>query len=219
MSEEYFFNPEADPEFSSQAMHNMSQRGWAAADYGGDMALRVEFELAAVHDKFASEQQARPVYRDKEMIRITHSGGKEVVYREVRDKDKKRFAERYRLWKNTRENKVPGMPLEELPGLTASQIKSLQHQSIMIVEQLASVPDTDIPVLGMGGHELRERARQFFIRAKGAEPEKKMLLELQVMRDRIEILENENKALITKRGPGRPRKNDLQNEEERQEES
>ena len=223
MSEDYWFNPESDPQFSPQAQHSLANRGYGVADYGGDAALRVEFEMLAVPDKMESERTGTPVYRDKEMIRITHSGGKEVTYREVREKDKRRFRERYKAWVETRENRVPGMPLEELPGLTASQIKSLQHQSILTVEQLASLPDTDMAVIGIGAHGLRQRARAFFERSKEAEPERRMIAELDKLRAEMQVLKERNQALEQtapqKRGPGRPRKDDGMREEEEGQES
>lgn len=138
-------------------------------NHGSGLAIR--FEMRSVKDEDASASAGRPVYTDKEYIRIIVPGDRNSeVCRPVRAEDHQKFGAQYRDWKAGLEQRAPGLPLAEWPGLSASQVDTLRYSHITTVEQLAEVSDQNLSKLGMGYETLRQRARDYFAAAKGMAP-------------------------------------------------
>lgn len=140
----------------------------SGAQSGG---LVVKFDLKAVEDKEATAEAGHLVCRDTEYISIIVPGDRNSkVHRPVRPEDKQRFRGAYQDWKSGLTTKPAGMPLEDWPGVTRSQVEMLKFQHIFSVEQLAEVADSSLPSLGLGAPELKQRARDYLEAAKGAAP-------------------------------------------------
>lgn len=139
------------------------------ANHGAGLAIR--FDTHPVKDEDASTAAGHPVYRDEEFIRIVVPGDRNTeVHRPVRAEDKVKFRAQYEDWKRGLEQRAPGIPLTEWPGLSPSQVETLRYAHITTVEQLSEVSDQNLSKLGMGYEMLRQRARDYIAAAKGMAP-------------------------------------------------
>lgn len=140
-----------------------------------------EWEDPLGHLKHHVEIQpaGRPIFRDVEFVRIAKPGDKlAIVEVPVTEDVKKRFAARYKKWKEgMSEDGVVGTPLRELRFLTPARIEELRYYNIRTVEQLAGVSD-DICASFMGLIDLRKKAQLWL------EADKEKLVERVVQKDK-----------------------------------
>jgi hypothetical protein len=136
--------------------------------YGDDAGLLVEFYMGTKRLDYESEQQGREIYKDIEMLRIT-CPGKPVrsLVEEVTEAHKKRFPRQYDAFKRQEQQVAQGTPLSELTFLSRGQVLNYKSHGLHTVEQLAALPDTGLEALGLGGRDLREKARLFLGKAAG----------------------------------------------------
>lgn len=149
-----------------------------------------EFFIDAVHLKFQSEQEGRPIFEDREFVRIFIPGDAHTdLVKRVTDVERDRFPEAYAAFKRgLSDEQVSGTPLSLLPWLLPSQVKQMQALNIRTVEHLASLSDTNLQAVGIGARELKAKAAAYLdAAAGGAEAAKNAA--------RIESLEAENEAL------------------------
>lgn len=130
-----------------------------------------EFFMEAAPNPFQSEKEGRPVFDDVEKVRILIPGQRlqEAVER-VKDHHRLRWPAQYAAFKAGTEAPVDGMPIEEWPPLTPALAKNLRHMEIRTVEILAGLSDAQLPSLGMGGRELREKAKTWLANASDGKP-------------------------------------------------
>ncbi|MGI9414499.1 MAG: hypothetical protein ACR2PM_12565 [Hyphomicrobiales bacterium] len=134
-------------------------KGSAGTDDGGVLAL---FYTRPVYNKVKSAAEGRPMYDGKEYVQIIIPGdNKSVVDRPVQEADKQRWPEAWRKYAAQDEGSLDGTPLEEWSYLDVTRKASLRHLGIRTVEQLAAMPDGQLPQIGMDGRDVREWARQF----------------------------------------------------------
>ena len=190
----------------------------------------VEFYRDAVQNNFKSAEAGRPIFDEKDFVRIQTPGDtRTVIQRVASDQDKQRFPKAWDMFSRGLEIAEEGTPLEEWQQVTRSQVKELKHVNITTVESLASVSDANIQRLGPGYQQLRERAKQFLESADANAAATEWAREREAMQERIRLLEEANEALraekttqpasvdaddkqptnpdeATKRAPGRPKK-------------
>lgn len=178
----------------------------------------VEFYRDAVQNNFKSAEAGRPIFDEKDFVRIQTPGDtRTIIARVASDQDKRRFAKAWDAFSRGLEVADQGSPLEEWQQATRSQVKELKHVNISTVESLAQVSDSNIQRLGPGYLQLRERARQFLESADANAAATEWAREREAMAERIRLLEEANEALRAaaqesadadpkKRGPGRPPK-------------
>ena len=131
-----------------------------------------EFFTEAVKLEFKSQQEGRPIYEEREFVRILMPGDRlSAPVEPVNDDHKARWPKEYAAFKAGIEAPIEGIPLKQWPQVNTSRVKELAHFNIHTVEQMASVSDAHIQNLGMGARELRERAKLFLeVAAKGDRP-------------------------------------------------
>lgn len=130
---------------------------------------RPHFHMDAFQNKAKSEQEGRPIFDEKEMVRIVLPGDKHLTWvGEVTDEHRQRWPEQYAAFKRGEERAASGTPLEQWtsPNMTRSRVAELKALNILAVEELASVPDSALTKIGMGARELREEARAYIDSAK-----------------------------------------------------
>lgn len=159
-----------------------------------DRALHVHFDLHPQIQQEESAKQGRPIYKDVEYVQIMSPGDpKSVVHREVREDDRYRFQDRYRAFKENRQDILDGTPLAAWGLVTKSQIEELAYFKVRTVEQLASLSDLGAqnigPVL-----KLREAARDFVERTKGNAPFLQLQAQAEQQQMEIEALKVHAKA-------------------------
>src|SRR5262245_8597318 len=92
-----------------------------------------QFSLEPVEQSFASQQAGRPIFEDREFIRIVIAGDKNSeVYREATQNDKERFHEIYSRFKDGLKDReqIVGTPLKQWTLLKPSQIREFEAINI-----------------------------------------------------------------------------------------
>lgn len=153
--------------------------------------IYASFSIEAVQIPFKSEQEGRPIFEDREFVRIVIAGDRNSeVYREATAIDKERFGEVYDRFKrgmNDREQLV-GTPLSQWPAMSPREIKELEGINIFTVEQLASLSDTAKQKFGMGANEYVAKAKAYLDKAKGGAQASAMAAENERLKSDIETL-------------------------------
>ena len=139
----------------------------AGERYAKDNKLLVQFHTKAIMNPVESTKAGRPIYDQKDYIKIFTPGSQlSVIDAPVTDGNyMARFGTRYNEWKKSRENIQSGTPLEMFPQMMANValIAELKSSHIHTVEQLADLPDSGVQRI-MGGIELRRRAGEWLCR-------------------------------------------------------
>lgn len=197
-----------------------------------DSLLWVQFSTKAVQNNFKTAEQGRPIYEDQLWIEIRIPGNAlTIIERPVEESDKYRFPRQWNYFQQTHktDGQNIGTPLEQWPILRPSQIEELRALKFYTVEQVSLASDEQIGrigmIAGMAPSAFRERAKTYLNTAgqeaavAKQEEEKKALREAleaekkaRLEQDELHKMEMaELRELIqaaTKRGPGRPPKDD-----------
>lgn len=152
----------------------------------------VKFFKKPIYNKVKSEEEGRPVYEEYDYISIIVPGDQfNKVERKVKDEDKDMYASIWRKYEEKGEDHLNGTPVEEWHILTESLRATLKHLNFHTVEAIANAPDSSINNIGMGGVELREKAKAFLTAAKDGAAVQKMASELKKRDDEIELLKTQ----------------------------
>jgi len=176
--------------------------------HGTDAGLFVQFYMEALHDEEASAQEGRPIYVDREFIKIIPVGDKNtVVCRPVKlnydgntPPDNERWPNQYQAFKNQQIQTNEGTPLDQWPPISKSQVLMFKACNVHTVEQLAAVADNNLANLGMGARELQQRAVAFLSNAKDGAGTTQLIKENEELRMQIEGLRNQMNDLISRVG-------------------
>ncbi|RDJ12420.1 hypothetical protein [Rhizobium grahamii] len=156
------------------------------------------FSVEPVEQAFKSQQAGRPIFEDREFVRIVIAGDKNTeVFREATPADKDRFHEPYARFKKglSAREQVTGTPLSEWPLLKASQIKEFEAINIYTVEQLAGLSDTMKQNIGMGAHELCAAAKAFLESAGNNAKASELAAENERLKSDVDLLRGQVKEL------------------------
>lgn len=176
-----------------------------------DLTLGVEFFMKPVENKAKSKAAGRPIFEDREMVRIAFPGDNkrehvapahEMHYvshqrRQMTYAD--RFADRYRLFKDTNAEQIVGTPISQLPFLTEARRAELKAAGIKTAEQLAGLPDVTIKKMGMGTRDFVNQAQAFLKSASGTS----QVAAMQTQIDELKAL-LENRTAPTARAEADP---------------
>lgn len=144
-----------------------------------DLTLGVEFFMKPVENPAKSKEAGRPIFEDREMVRIAFPGDNkrehvapahEVHYHSAARRQMtyaERFAETYRRFKEDNADQIVGTPLDQLPFLTAARRAEFRAAGIKTAEQLAGLPDVTIKKMGMGVREHVGQAQAYLKAAEG----------------------------------------------------
>jgi len=211
-----------------------------------DSGLFVEFFWEEPVDAWASREASIKEQRNVKIklpkqafVRIMVPGDKtSEITQAVEEHHKRRFPQQWMAWQISEgllgnDGDVPGWKLVEWDELSEDQVRELTYMRFSTVEQLAGASDKQIQGIGMGGVNLREKAKIALRNRMGAETKAELErrdAENEALKDRLAKLEalllGGGGALITqpagepmsveplpeptmmeqKRGPGRPPK-------------
>ncbi|OHV23847.1 hypothetical protein EOS93_28165 [Rhizobium sp. RMa-01] len=163
--------------------------------------IYASFSLEPVEQTFLTEKEGRPIFADKEFVRIFIAGDKHTeVYREVTDNDKQRFADAYKRFKEGAEarEQLTGTPLAQWPYLKPSQIKEMEAVNIYTVEQLAALSDTAKQKIGMGANELTAAARAYLATAENSSAASAFAAENERLKDEVTRLQEQMKEMASR---------------------
>ena len=168
--------------------------------------LYVEFYEDAMEIPFKSEQEGRPVYEQREFVRIIVPGDStNIIETPVTEQHKDDFPRQYERFKKGQKDIVDGTPLAMWPVINKSQVKEAAFFEVRSVEQLAELSDSICKRMGMGYMELRTKARAWLLSAKDSAIVTKQAADNDRLTAEIEML----KAQIAEIGTikrGRPAK-------------
>jgi len=183
--------------------------------HGTDAGLFVQFYYEAVKDEEASLKEGRPIFLDKEFIKIIPVGDKNTVVCEpVTEDHRMRWPQQYSAFQRQQYQPQEGTPIDQWPPLTKSQVMTFKTANVHTVEQLANVSDSNLLNLGMGARDLREKAIAYLKNAQGSAPALAMQQQLNDAFKQIEALKNQLAGFDEpkKRGP-KPKIKEVENED------
>lgn len=202
-----------------------------------DSGLYVEFYWHEPVDAWSSMQASREQQRNvviklpkQAFVRIMVPGDKTSEFTcAVDERHKQRFPRHWLAWQIAEgliggEEDIPGWKLAEWDEIGADMIRELQYLRFQTVEQLAGASDKQIQGIGIGGLQLREKARVALRNRMGAET--RIAIEARdaenaALKEQMRVLQEQMSQLLdtktaapdvpsllgdTKRGPGRPPK-------------
>jgi hypothetical protein len=146
-----------------------------------------EFVVEAIKMEHASSQAGRPIYEDREFVRIHVVGDRgSQAYEPVNDEHKTRWPTEYAAFKAGLELPPTGTPLATWPNpmMTKAQVAMLATFNIRTVEDLAGLDDAKLQKIGMGGREMKRAAETYLeVATKGTGP----IMQLLEQNDRLTL--------------------------------
>lgn len=151
--------------------------------------LAVEFYYDAMLNDRKTREAGRPIYENVECVQIRSPGESDILRRPATEQDKKRFQDRYDLFKrNESQDALDGFPLKMWPQVNEAQRKELAHFGVRSVEQLANM--SEVALQRMGPYQsLRQRAKDWLVAAKDSSVLVKLRSENDDLRNRLAALE------------------------------
>lgn len=147
-----------------------------------DSGLFVEFYWEEPVDAWASREASIKEQRNVKVklpkqpfIRIMVPGDKtSEITQAVQEHHKRRFPQQWMAWQINEgliggAEDIPGWKIAEWPELDADQVRELTYMRFSTVEQIAGASDKQIQGIGMGGVNLREKAKAALRDRMGAE--------------------------------------------------
>jgi hypothetical protein len=122
-----------------------------------------------VLDPVQTRETGRPIYTNKEYIKIVYPGDRmTVVDKPVKPHHIEKYPLEYARFKQIGEKAKDGTPLEECTFLAASQAETLKYNNISTLEDLVQAPDHLLSALGAGFSMLRSTAEAYLVQAADA---------------------------------------------------
>jgi len=146
----------------------------------------VRFEKRAIEDKAASREAGQIIYKDVDWVLVTPPYSKDCYEQKV----EKWFSqvqvnvrngrtpqqwldlwqEGYKKWKQGEEMPLNGTSVKNWSAISQAQCKTLLAANILTIEDLALVNDQGLRRLGMGGLELKNKAKAYVQATKDTGP-------------------------------------------------
>jgi hypothetical protein len=170
-----------------------------SAGHDKDRCIGIFFDRAVV-DKRESEKQGRQVHVNAAYCQILIPGCQNArVVERAGAEHRARFPAAWAAYEAKRQGLADGTPLEMWAYLTPAQVANLKVSGVFSVEHLAAVSDGNLPNIGMGAMDLRDRARQFLQASSETEQELRETIADQAAR--ITDLEARIDQLVGGAGP------------------
>jgi hypothetical protein len=181
-----------------------------------DASVVALFKHHATRNEHKSAEAGRPIYDDMEVVELRYPGSKNVgVYPalgfshwgkdpETGDQVPLTYAERfqrqYKQFKMMTAQTKSGTPLSHAPFLTEARRAEFRALNIYTIEALAGIDGAELKNLGPGGRELKNQAIEFIEDTKRGAPNLQLMAELEALKARNVILEEDFKAARDQKG-------------------
>jgi hypothetical protein len=162
-----------------------------------DKRLLVAFFRAAEKNEFKSIEAGRPIYEERDLIKIITPGSRDSFVGDATEQYQTRFPQQWARYKAGKDQNISGTPLNLLPWLSMSQVAEFEAVGCKTVEQLVGMSDA-LAHKFMGFHGIREKAKQYLDIAAGNAPLIKMQSELEKRDEQIAELKATVDALVAK---------------------
>lgn len=182
-----------------------------SALYKADDNSALRFFYEPSKNNFVSEREARPVYDSVLYVEVMTPGSKEsapvfelerTFCKEAGIKEPRQSQHYFKYAKQVNAFKaavdggaLQGTPLSAWPQIDRALAATLHAAKIFTVEALADVPDSALPVLGMGGRTLRSQAAAWLAAAKDSAPSAALVAENEKLRAELADARQAQKAL------------------------
>lgn len=185
-------------ELATATIHKTGPNNYQVS-HGEDRELYVEFENIPVHQVAESELAGRAIYKDVPHIKIMFPGDRtKQVCRRVKTEstggtpsDMERFPRQWAAFEAQQEQSQDGTPLEQWPIMTKSQVMEFRSLHIHTVDALAALSDAAVQNIGIGGRELREKAKAWLSKADDGAEVSRLVTENRDMAEKIELLQRQ----------------------------
>lgn len=163
--------------------------------FSQDKRLHATFYSRAVPNRFRTQEEGRPVYEQKDYIRLMVPGDRNYELDvPATDHYQQRFPDQWSRYKRGQGESMDGTPLESWPALNVAQVAELRAMNVATVDQLAVMPD-QLAQKMMGNFKLREKAQAFLEASKGTAQASKLEAELKKRDDDIAQMREQIAAL------------------------
>ena len=173
-----------------------------------DDLLVVTFQNVAIENPIKTMEAGRPIFDDIEHCVIRSPGSPDVKYfpansfarwvgdqygrGQVKQSYAERFSLQYQQFKAHVAQTKSGTPLEHAPFLSEARRAELKAQNVYTVEALADIEGSELKNLGPGGRDMKNQAVAYIAESRlVAAPTKQMLAELEALRARNAVLEED----------------------------
>ncbi len=175
-------------------------------DFAQKSSQRVMFYMGVKPDKEASLKEGRPIFVDAPFVKIFQAGDSlTIIDKPVWDDPHNssshtaRFPKEWANFKAGIEGQAQsgGTPLKLMPGISQAQVRELEHFHCFTVEQLADISDGNGGKF-MGIQSLKNNARTYLLRAKGAATDKALQRELESRDQEIALLKSQMEEILAR---------------------
>lgn len=172
-------------------------------------ALHIEFFMEAIESPAKTRLEGRPIFEDKEFVRVKFPGDNKRVHVAPAHEGYRRdpetnewvsyaqdYPRHYERFKQGLSQATEGTPISELPFLMESKRAELRALNIHTAEQLASLDGSFLTRLGMGGRALKDQAAAYIARASGGALEARLAAENADLKDQMGLLQAQMRELM-----------------------
>lgn len=172
-----------------------------------DDNLVVVFKYMAMENPEKTLEKGRPIFDDLEVCEVRAPGSRDVKVfpatafsrwlddpytgQQRKQSYAERFSHQYRQFKASAAQTKTGTPLDYAPFLSDGRRAELSAQNVYTVEQLAAIEGAELKNLGPGGREFKNQAMAYIEESKSAAPNKQMAAELEALKARNALLEED----------------------------
>lgn len=172
-----------------------------------DDAVIAIFKSHAILNPAKTAAQGRPIFDDMEICEIRIAGSRNIAvfpstafshWREDPETGAQtavsyaeRFAQQYRQFKSHDAQTKAGTPLTHVNFLTEARRAELRALNIYTVEALAHIDGQELKNIGQGGRELKNKAEEYLAEARTGAPNTALLAELEALKAKTALLEED----------------------------
>lgn len=202
-------HPGKDAPEAAKQLYAEKHAEWEAARVRHDDDLKLEATILAEHPEnpklYVVAPAGRPVYTEREFIRIIKPGDRDSVLEVPLDKDYKlRFAARYQQWKeNNGGEGAIGTPLREVPFINSALREEMAFFGIHTAEQLVNLAD-NVKQHFMGINALQQRVQLWLGGTSGNAAIEKLTRESQAKDAELRALQEAVASLQQQLAGGKP---------------
>lgn len=167
--------------------------GVTPVNYGVDPnSLVVIFYAKPILNPLKSQQEGKPVWENKDYVKIHQPGEKLMAEdRPVRENDKRMYANRWNSYLQDKEQVPDGVPLDLLFPYHPNVAMMLKSHHVYTVEQLAAITGDALNNIGMGAQDWQTKAKAYLEQANKGVNHHKFQKELDERDSKIKTLERQ----------------------------
>ncbi len=154
------------PTLRGRLPDNFNPNQGAIVDQGDDNRLFVKFEMRSVLDPVATRDNGRPTHIPVDYVHIQQPGERDAFVQPATQEHVMRFRRQWQAYQDGRSEAPEGSPLSLLFLNNPEIVDNLKYFRVSTVEQLATLNDTQIQNIGIGGRQFHEAAKKYLAAAE-----------------------------------------------------